>query len=138
MTDYSGVLSDLRERRAALKQELAQLEDVIRTVETMAKDVAGATVRSQPKRRPYRGMTMVTAARKCLEVNGGGPMNAHQISAELLEGGFKTRSKKFNRMLYNVMFRSDDFHSESGMWSLTVGPTYIVDFGAKTDDGEAR
>lgn len=117
MADYSGVLSELREQRASLRKEITKLDSVISGLEEITKGEPQSSNPTTRRTYPYRGLTTAAAARKCLEMNGGA-MNANTIAAELLEGGLKTNSKKFNRMIYNVMLRNEDFQSEDGMWSL--------------------
>ena len=116
MSEYKGILSDLKHKRAKLAAQIKKLDTVISGLEEFAsEDAPIATV--PVARGSYRGKTILDAARKCLESHNNEPMTAREIAEELMAGGFKSKSKKFHRLLYNVLYKDDRFQSKDAKWS---------------------
>ena len=123
MAEYTKTLESLLAKQNILERRLKKLRGVIKGLEDLEREEGpGASLTvltpSLGTGLPYRGMTVRAAARKCLEMNRQ-PMNAHEIAAELRDGGMETEAKKFTTTVYSILFRaSDEFESEGGKWSL--------------------
>ena len=116
MPDYKGILVDLRHERDELRGQIAKLEQAISALEKIAPSEA-LNLPAALRTLPYYGMTVVDAARMCLETNDQ-PMNTHELCEELLANGIQTKAKSFRTSVYSVLFRDEDFVSDEGMWSL--------------------
>ncbi len=130
MSEYKEILSDLKRKREKLAAQVAKLDTVISGLEEFASENA-TTAPIKTARTSYRGKTILDATSKCLELHNNEPMTSREIGEDLMAGGFKSKSKNFHRLLYNVLYKDDRFKSEGGKWSLKREHTYLADWGAK-------
>ena len=131
MAEYKEILSDLKRKRENLVAQIVKLNTVISGLEEFASE--NATIAPvKVARVSYRGKTMLDAAYKCLELHHNEPMTSREIAEDLMAGGFKSKSKKFHRLLYNVLYKDDRFESTGGKWSLEEH-TYVVNWGTSAE-----
>lgn len=132
MSDYAGVLADLRARRSALDQERTELDTAIGAIERLAqraseqagpKDERKADAARGISPRAFSGLTMPQAIEKLLRIVQQG-QTTRQIQEGLKSGAFRSSSKNFRGHVYNTLHRlsqSTDgpFRREvDGRWGL--------------------
>lgn len=127
MTDYKGVLGELRSKRTALQKELEQLDIAIRAIENLLpatiNKMADETLSVRPPvtSRTFSSLTMPEALEKCLRLSQQ-PLTKKQIVEMLQEGG-KKATKSFGAHVYNTLHRlskgGGPFHKDGdGRWGL--------------------
>jgi hypothetical protein len=127
MADYAGVLADLKTRRAALSQELSELDDVIKGIERLVAKTVGGTpatpTASKVTRTPLPQLTMPIAVELFFRTYA---KHERQTTRQVMEAvkaqGIKAR-KTLRGHVYNTLDRlSKDngpyVHHSDGRWSL--------------------
>src|SRR5688500_1384607 len=124
MTDYIGVLAELRTRREALQHEQAELDTAITAIERLARmaGVAGTTKTDAASTTVYRGMTMPRALESYFKATALPLLTTRQVIDGLTAGGVKA-TKGIRGHVYSTLHRLSQNnglfrHHDDGRWSL--------------------
>jgi hypothetical protein len=122
MSDYAGVLADLKAKRDALEKERIALERAINSIEKLLHFTGGSNTKSLPVAfREFVGLTMPQAILTFLgRVNE--PQSKNQIKTGVLAGGMKGGTN-IGSHIYNTLHRLSKpngpiIRDASGRWSL--------------------
>ncbi|HEX6096544.1 MAG TPA: hypothetical protein VF432_09490 [Thermoanaerobaculia bacterium] len=113
MSEVSGVLARLRERRAELAAELAGLDRAIAAIEEASREAAPPRVEAPPApiapapekpAGPYRYLGFYEAAAAYLR-EAGEPKTVREIADGLLAGGYATTATNFRGSIRAMLRR---------------------------------
>jgi hypothetical protein len=127
MTDYAGVLTDLRSRRDAVQRELMELDTAIGAIDRLASIAIGSNAAASMKgpgtvATAYKGMTMPQALEAFLSLSPQPIVTTRQAINGLIAGGVKN-GKGIRGHVYSTLHRLSQnggkFRKhDDGRWSL--------------------
>ena len=97
-------LDGLVQHRDRLQRKLAQVEHKIATIGGLMRD--GAQVR-RTRKRPKNTKTLLQAVVDALNLNKKG-LTLRELSAKILEDGYKTASTNFENTVYQIIYNNSD------------------------------
>lgn len=122
MADYKGVISELRMKRQGLQNEIARLDDVISALEQISQ-TGQTTSASASTSKLFKGVTLIFAVQKVLELAAGEPLHIKDVIERLESGGFESRARRFYPSVYSTLYRLAEDNgavvkTKDGRWGL--------------------
>ena len=111
LSTHKARLAELLKQRAKLQATLAGVEKEIGVL--AGKDAApGKKVRRKIGKRPKNAKSLKVVVTEVLTKNKKG-LSLNDLAAKVLATGYKTKSRKFNNVVYQTIFANKEFtHDE--------------------------